>query len=268
MLTDQRSNNGINSISRNREEQYSISPVDQLKPPGSTDAARVGLKHEWLFRNRDRDNTAGFAIGPVTDPSTAARAAYVREEVFGREWKFQVPLLPAQDGIDMLTLIAWREPQSEPAAVVTVVETTGDHALHQYLGLTFRKNARVARYMQLAVLKPYRGLGLPLQLVLEARRQFVEARLIDYTWLLFDADRARTSSFCRLLGFRASSETYHTEYGHSRVLVCNDRTGMAETSDSRAQQRLAARRAASRTRATGPRLFAVGNIRADEWVAQ
>jgi hypothetical protein len=73
--------------------------------------------------------------------------------------------------------------------------------------------------MQLAVRKPYRGMNLPVQLVLEGRRQFVLPRRIEHTWLLFNAERARSSSFCRLLGFRASTERFHTEYGLSRVLL-------------------------------------------------
>ena len=69
------------------------------------------------------------------------------------------------------------------------------------------------------MLKPYRGLNIPVQLVAEARRQFVLPEGIDYTWLLFNADRARSSSFCSELGFHAGTEAFDTEYGRSRVLL-------------------------------------------------
>ncbi len=163
-----------------------------------------------------------FVIEPVTDSLASARAAYVREEVFEREWNVCVPLLPPRDDPGMLTLIARPESQSEPAAALTVLETTGDHDLHRRLGLVFPESARVARYTQLAVLKQYRGLNIPVQLVREARRRFVVPRGISYTWLLFDAERARSSSLCRRLGFRASPGTFNTEYGCSRVLSRND----------------------------------------------
>ena len=64
-----------------------------------------------------------FVIEPVTDALAAARATYVREEVFGREWRLQVPSLPASPMAGMLTLIARAESQSEPVAVLTVMET-------------------------------------------------------------------------------------------------------------------------------------------------
>ena len=161
-----------------------------------------------------------FVIEPVTDVLGEAAASGVREQVFEREHGIRVPSLPARDA--MLTLIARGESEANPAAVLTVVETTGDDELHQRLGLIFNMSTRVARYTQLAVLKPYRGLNLPSQLVLQAHQQFVAPRRIDYTWLLFDAERANSSSFCRQLGFVASPETFYTEYGHCRVLTRNE----------------------------------------------
>jgi hypothetical protein len=162
-------------------------------------------------------------IEPVTDSYTAAAAAYVREEVFEREWKIRVPRLPRWAVGEMLTLVARVESRSEPVAALTVMETTTDHGLHQRFGLTFPEQTRIARYTQLAVLAPYRGLKIPLQLVIEARRRFVVPEGIDYTWLLFDAEHARASSFCKQLDFRAGAEVFETEYGRSRVLIRNER---------------------------------------------
>ena len=209
-----------------------------------------------------------FVIEPVKDALAAARATYVREEVFGREWKLQVPPLPASHSAGMLTLIARPESQFEPVAVLTVMETTGDQELHRRLGLAFDEGARIARYTQLAVLKPYRGLNLPVQLVLAARRQFVVPRHIDYTWLLFDAERAGSSSFCKLLGFRASLETFDTEYGCSRVLIRKDGAAITGVNGWRAQDSLGAYRMNGHKKLTDVRPFTVARVLADEWVAQ
>jgi hypothetical protein len=127
------------------------------------------------------------------------------------------------DAADSLTLIARSRCGGEPVAVLTVIETTNDRELHRRLRLRFPADARIARYTQMAVLKPYRGLNLPVRMVAEAHRQFVVPRRIGHTWLVFNADRAASSSFCRLLGFRPAPGTVSTEYGCSRVLIHNEK---------------------------------------------
>lgn len=169
-----------------------------------------------------------FVIQPATDSCSLMQAAYIREEVFGREWNLQILPIASVGADKSLTLIASSRPELQPVGVVTVVETTDDIALHSRLGLRFPEGARSARYTQLAVLKPYRGLNIPVQLVAEAHRQFVGPRGIDYSWLLFNADRAASSSFCMVLGFTPSPETVNTEYGVSRVLIRKHAPAFAE----------------------------------------
>ena len=108
-------------------------------------------------------------------------------------------------------------------AVLTVVDTTGDAMLHERFGLPFSMQHRTARYTQLAVLNPYRGLDIPLQLITEGQRLFVTPGGFEHTWLLFNAERAARSSFCRRLGFQAGSRTYRSEYGRVRVLARDER---------------------------------------------
>ena len=86
----------------------------------------------------------------------------------------------------------------------------------------FHSGARVARYTQLAVLRSYRGLKIPLMLMLEAHRRFVTPRQFDYTWLLFDAERAGVTFMCKRLGFSVT-EAFDTDYGRSRGLVRDER---------------------------------------------
>jgi hypothetical protein len=162
-----------------------------------------------------------FVIHAATDSCSLMQAAYVRDEVFRREWDLRLPALPTSDSDESLTLIALSRPELQPVGVVTVVETTHDAALNRRLGLLFPQGARTARYTQLAVLRPYRGLNIPIQLASEAYRRFVAPKGIDYSWLVFNADRAAASSFCRVLGFTPAAGTVKTEYGVSRVLIRN-----------------------------------------------
>jgi hypothetical protein len=167
--------------------------------------------------------------------SSAAAACQVRNEVFGREWRVTLPDLSQYPPEGQLTVVAFDGSNHEPVAVVTVLETTGQEELHRRFGLSHFNQERAARYTQLAVLKPYRGLDLPVRLILEAHRRFVSDTEIRYTWMLFDAERARTSSLCTLLGFRASSRKFRTEYGCSRALTRDERTTRARSCDRLAQ---------------------------------
>ena len=166
--------------------------------------------------------------------SSAAAACQVRNEVFGREWHVTLPELTQYAPERQLTLVAYDGSSHEPVAVLTVLETTGEEEMHSRLGLSFH-DERAARYTQLAVLKPYRGLNLPVRLILEAHRLFVGPNDIRYTWLLFHAERARTSSLCSLLGFSASSRRFLTEYGCSRALTRDEATMHARSCDRFAQ---------------------------------
>ena len=146
-------------------------------------------------------------------------AAAIRKEVFEEEWKCKPEGLIAHNCGQRVDLIARVASSGEPVAVIAVVETTDDALLHKRFSLPFSPTDRSARYSQLAVLKRYRGLDIPLRLVLEGNRQFVKPQGIRHTWLLFDADRANLSSFCRLLGFHAGDRVHHSAYGRVRVLT-------------------------------------------------
>jgi hypothetical protein len=207
-----------------------------------------------------------FAIEPVMTSSAAAAAAYVREQVFAREQHLAVPPIALQSASESLTLIASAGTPAEPVAALSVIETSGEHDLHSRLKLLFPPGARVARFAQLAVLKPYRGLNLPARLILEARRRFVEPRCIDYTWLLFDARRAASSPFCKALGFRASAEIFATEYGLSRVLLRPEATLAGQTEDHWFQQYISA--SANNGHKTPSASRVVRWLVADEWLAQ
>jgi hypothetical protein len=153
----------------------------------------------------------------------AELAASIRKEVFEQEWNYKLAPPSHPMSGQRIDLIARVERSGEPVAVLTVVDTTGDAALHERFGLPFSTQDRTARYTQLAVLKPYRGLDIPLKLITEGQRLFVTPGGFEHTWLLFNAERAASSSLCRCLGFQAGGRTYASEYGRVRVLARDER---------------------------------------------
>jgi hypothetical protein len=157
-------------------------------------------------------------IEPAIGASEIAAIRRVRRQVFAREMGITLPPITA-DRSATFHLLARYGMGGEVVAALSVVETSGDGELHQRYGLGFLLGARVARYTQLAVLRPFRGLDLPLNLILEAHRRFVAPGLFNYTWLLFDADRAATSNLRRRLAFEPGAQVYLTEYGRSRALT-------------------------------------------------
>ena len=162
-------------------------------------------------------------------------AARVREHVFVREWRLALPRLNEEDSERQLTIVARDEFTQEPVAALTVIETTGDAELHDRLGLCFPAGERAARYTQLAVLEPYRGMNFPIRLILAAQRRFVDPQKIHHTWLLFNAERAKHSSLCNLLGFDVSRDAFLTEYGRSCVLRRDESSPRAAFCDASAR---------------------------------
>ena len=115
----------------------------------------------------------------------------------------------------------------EAVGTLSVVNTSGQCQLHESLGLRFDPEARIARFTHLAVLKPYRGMNIPLTMMLEAHRKVIVPGDFDYTWLLFDVRRAPQSFLSRQLGFTLLPQTFVSEYGCRCPLVRNERTPAA-----------------------------------------
>jgi hypothetical protein len=166
-----------------------------------------------------------IVIRPASSLEEIAAAGSVREQVFGTHCYRRLPRLDIYDSAQILTLVAWTADTGVAVGVLSVVETTGDAALHAALDLSFPRDKRVARYTQLAVLHPYRGLRIPASMILEARRRFVLPGQFTHTWLLYDSVAARASSFCKELGFKASAREFTTEYGRCRVLAREEPAG-------------------------------------------
>jgi len=158
-------------------------------------------------------------IEAVTNDEGRAAMRRVRREVFELERGIEFGRLRIPDQPQALHLLARTERGGDPVAALSVVETTGDDRLHESCGLSFAAGARAARYTQLAVLKSYRGMNIPLRLILEAHHLFVVPGRFDHSWLLFDADRAAGSLLCLWLAFVPHLSVFQSEYGLSRSLV-------------------------------------------------
>jgi hypothetical protein len=151
-----------------------------------------------------------------------------------------LPALIAPEGVAAAHVIARAEATGAPVAALTVVDTTNETDLCGRYGLCLHPYARTARYTQLAVVKPYRGMNLPLMLMLKAHYHFVVPGGFTHTWLLFDAERAASSSLCARLGFSASERVFHSQFGVDRVLVRDERSAFCEQAIRQTQQYLAA----------------------------
>jgi len=158
-------------------------------------------------------------VKPALSDSCKQAVAAIERQVFNDE--LGVVLSNDRPPADAATfqLLAVASRHSTPIGTLSVVDTTDNYALHRQFGLMFDRGTRVARLTRLAVLKPYRGQGIPLKLMLEAYRLFVWPRQFDFTWLTFDAEKAKSCSYCTLLDYQMSSRVFAAEYGRVRALL-------------------------------------------------
>ena len=161
-------------------------------------------------------------IMPVLTADDDDAAASIRTEVFEQEMSISIPPPTTAAGGRRFDVLA-RAESGEPAGTLSVVETTGEIALHRLYGLAFSPDATTARYAQLAVRRKFRGGHLPARLILKAHECFVEPENFDFSWLLFPAARTATSFLCQCLGFRPELSAVSTEYGRCRALVRSEK---------------------------------------------
>jgi len=146
----------------------------------------------------------------------------VWRQVFESEMGIVVPQDAASSDIShFIARLGWG---SEAVGTLSLVDTSHDLRLQESHDLQFKTGARSARFMHLAVLPPFRGMNIPLMMALEAHRNIIAPRRYDYTWLLFDVLRARSSFLCRRLGFKPRDGVYISEYGRRCPLVRDELT--------------------------------------------
>lgn len=177
-----------------------------------------------------------FITSQVKTDEDRAAMRRIWQQVFEQEMGIALSSFEAQEKNAVAHLLARAEPEGKPVGTLSVIDTSGDQQLHASCGLSFEPHARVARFMCLAVLKSYRGMNVPLMMMLEAHRRVIVPQRFDHTWLLFDARRAATSFLCRQLGFTPTADTFVSEYGCRCPLVRDERAPQAAEMIHQAEQ--------------------------------
>jgi hypothetical protein len=177
-----------------------------------------------------------IVIGQIESSEDIDPMLEVWKEVFEREMGIVLP----RDYASSKTAhwLARLEQTREPVGTLSVVDTSDEHQLHKSLGLRFNPQAKVARFTHLAVLRPYRGKNIPLAMMLEAHRRMIVPDQFEYTWLLFDVEKAANSFLSRQLGFTLLPQTFVSEYGCRCPLVRNERSQEAARVIRRAESYL------------------------------
>jgi hypothetical protein len=179
-----------------------------------------------------------IVIEQIANSEDHAAMLEVWKQVFESEMGITPALDAATNAHTVSHLLARLGPNGQAVGTLGVFDTSSEHQLHESLGLKFDRQSRVARFMHLAVLKPYRGMNIPLMMMLEAHRSVIVSRQFDYTWLLFDVEKAPNSFLSRQLGFTLLPRTFVSEYGCRCPLVRNEHSQEAKQAIRQAQLHL------------------------------
>jgi hypothetical protein len=175
-------------------------------------------------------------VEQATTKADRAAVARIRQQVFEREMGLALQPLSEFDGGSHL--LARIEPNRYPVGALSVIDTSGDHELHQSFGLGLGRQARAARFSHLAVLGPYRRMNIPLMMMLNAFREIIVPGGFGYTWLLFDTPRVASSALVNLLAYIPTRHGFSSEYGIRSALVRNEMAARALNATRRAEQYL------------------------------
>jgi acyl carrier protein len=169
-----------------------------------------------------RRETSNIRIEAVTTNRQWAEMLGVRTQVFTIEQGFSFKALPGPGEPGVWHFLA--RDKHDPIGTLSVVDTTADHQTHQRYRLRVGQKDRVARYAQLALLKPYRKRGIFRMLIETAQSVVIRPNGFAFSWLLYPAAQARSSKLTRFLGFAAEAPLLTTEFGRCHVLVRREST--------------------------------------------
>jgi GNAT superfamily N-acetyltransferase len=141
----------------------------------------------------------------------------IRTQVFTAEYRLSFRPYPGPGWTGVWHFLA--RDNEDGVGTLSVVDTTGDHSLHERYRLSFGKNERIARYAQLAILRPYRKRGILQMLIEAAQNTIIRPNGFAVGWLLYPAARATSSVLTERLGFTAEAPVLMTELGRCRVLI-------------------------------------------------
>ena len=163
-----------------------------------------------------------ISIEQIQNSDDFAAMLEVWQQVFEREIGIVLP--HDSTAVNTSHWLARSNKSREAVGTLSVVNTSGQQQLHESLELPFDPQARVARFTHLAVLKPFRGMNVPLAMMLAAHRGVIVPGGFDYTWLLFNVEKAAGSFLARQLGFTLLPHAFVSEYGCRCPLVRNERS--------------------------------------------
>lgn len=164
-------------------------------------------------------------------------------QVFEREMGITLAPGEVADNGRGAHLLARLGPGGPAVGTLSVVDTSDDLRLRESYNLGFDAGTLSARFMHLAVLRPFRGMNIPLMMALEAHRHVIAPGRYDYTWLLFDAERAPMSFLSRRLGFTPKADVFVSEYGSRCPLVRDERAEESARAVRRAEDFISRSRA-------------------------
>lgn len=157
-------------------------------------------------------------IEAATSTQQWAVMSAIRTQVFAAEYglSFLKPFPgPGETGV-------WHflaSDNDDGIGTLSVVDTTGDRSLHQHYRLSFGQNERIARYAQLAILRPYRKRGILKMLIEAAQSTVIRPNGFAVVWLLYPAAHATSSVLTQGLGFTAEAPVLMTELGRCHALI-------------------------------------------------
>src|SRR5260370_41123983 len=141
----------------------------------------------------------------------------IRAQVFTFECGFPFGPLPGAGETAVWHFVA--RDNHDSIGTLSVVETTGDGHVHQLYRLSFGENERVARFAQLAILRPYRKRGIFKTLMETAQSTVIRPNGFAAGWLLYPAATVCSSVLTTYFGFAAEAPLLSTEFGSCRVLI-------------------------------------------------
>jgi acyl carrier protein len=156
-------------------------------------------------------------IEAVTTNQQWAEITEIRHQVFSIECGFLFEPLPGPEETGVWHFLA--RDNGKAIGTLSVVDTTRELQVHQRYRLSFGKNERVARYAQLAILRPYRKHGIPKMLVEAAQRAVIRPHGFAAAWLLYPAAHARSCMLTQCFGFTAEAPLLTTEFGKCHILI-------------------------------------------------
>jgi hypothetical protein len=166
-------------------------------------------------------------VETVTDCESTEEIRQIEQEVFEQELGMRLSNYNCKQTGPYFQLLARPGPGEKAVASLAVVDTTNSVDLLGQCGIEIEMGKKIARYTRLAVRRPFRGLDIPLFLILEANRRFILPNQYDYSWLLFEERRASSTTLSTVFNLSPLKTVVRSEYGLCRVLLRNEQSTSA-----------------------------------------